>query len=393
MKKPLEGLRVIDLTSALSGPFCTMFFGDFGAEVIKVEPVGGEQSRGWPPFDEKSGESGYFANFNRNKKGVTLNLKSEKALEMFYELVKTADIIVENYKGGVTKKLKIDYDTVKKINPKIIYASLSGFGGDSPLSHRPCFDVVAQAMGGMVNITGWKELPPVKVGSSVGDHVSGIYTCVGILIALHHRDVTGEGQHVDVAMIDTIFSILEAAVPDYTMHGQVTERNGNIDPSIAPFDIVPCKDGYIAIGVGNEPMWARFCNALGLESLIDDPRFRTNAERFKNYVPDLQNILVEKTKQYTKAELEEMMDKASIPCGPVLNMKEAIEHPQIKARNMIVDCKHPVIGDMKIQGIVPKLSATPGGVDAPAPTVGQHNREIFGLSAEQEKKLQDEGVI
>lgn len=392
-KKPLAGLKVIDLTSALSGPFCTMFFGDFGAEVIKIEPVSGDQTRGWPPFDEKTGDSGYYANVNRNKKGATLNLKSEKALEMFYKLAKDADIIVENYKGGVTKKLKIDYETIKKINPKIIYASLSGFGEGSPMSHRPCYDVVAQAMGGMVNLTGWPDSDPVKVGSSVGDHVSGIYTAVGILIALHHRDVTGEGQHVDVAMIDSIFSILEAAVPDYTMHGKITERNGNIDPSIAPFDIIPCKDGYIAIGVGNDPMWVKFCKAFGFDDLIDDPRFVTNGDRFKNYQPDLQDILVAWTKKYTKAELEDMMDKVGIPCGPVLNMKEAAEHPHIKARNMIVDCKHPVIGDMKIQGIVPKLSSTPGSVDMPAPTLGQHNCEIFGLTKEQEKQLKEEGVI
>lgn len=392
-KKALAGLKVVDLTSALSGPFCTMFFADFGAEVIKIEPVGGEQCRTWGPFDKKSGESGFYCYVNRNKKGCTLNLKSEKGLQMFYDLVKDADFLCENYKGGVTQKLKIDYETIKKINPSIIYVSGSGFGEDSPISHRPCYDIVAQAMGGMLYLTGFPDNDPVKVGPSVADHASGIYQAVGALIALYHREKTGEGQHVDVAMFDTIFSMLETAIPYYTMEDVISERNGNIDPSISPFDVYPCKDGFVALGVGNDRLWKNFCNIIGKPELLEDERFANNDLRVKNYKNGLMGILRNWAKDFTKKELEEMMDKAGIPCGPVLNIKEAIEHPHTVAREMIVHIDHPTAGDMAFQGVVPKLSETPGTVDTPSPTLGQHNCEIFGLTEEEAAKLHEEGVI
>ncbi|MDD5939008.1 MAG: CoA transferase [Clostridiales bacterium] len=393
--RPLEGLKVVDLTTALSGPFCTMFFGDYGAEVIKVEPTDGEQCRTWGPLDEKTGESGFFANYNRNKKGVTLNLKSEKGLQMLYELVKDADFLCENFKGGVTKKLKVDYETIKKINPRIIYVSGSGFGQTSPIGDRPCYDIVAQSMGGMVNLTGFPESAPVKVGPSVADHVSGIYQFVGAMEALYHREKTGQGQLVDVAMVDTIFSLLENAIPHYVLHGIIPQRNGNVDPSICPFDIYACKDGFVALGVGNERLWEKFCNLIGKPELLEDPRYATNDLRCKNYQPDLQNLIRDWVKDYTKAELEKMMAEEAIPCGPVLNMKEAIEHPHIKAREMLVHtpAPHPLLGDMPVQGVVAKLSETPGGVFTPAPTLGQHNREVFGLTPEQEAQLKAEGVI
>ncbi len=392
-QKALEGLKVVDLTSALSGPFCTMFFGDFGAEVIKIEPVDGEQCRTWGPIDEKSGESGFFAYVNRNKKGCTLNLKSEKGLQMFYDLVKDADFLCENYKGGVTKKLKIDYETIRKINPRIIYVSGSGFGQTSPLSNRPCYDAVAQAMGGLVAMTGYKDGAPVKAGPSIADHVSGIYQMVGALIALQYREKTGEGQLVDVAMVDTIFSMLENAIPNYTMAGKIPQRNGNIDPSIAPFDIFQCKDGYVALGVGNDRLWAKLCNIMGREDLIENEKFLTNELREANYLPELKEIITNFAEQYTKMELEEMMAEAGIPCGPVLNVKEAIEHPQIQSREMMVHVNHPIAGDQYFQGVVPKLSKTPGTVDTPSPLLGQHNCEVFGLTEEEAKKLKEEGVI
>lgn len=389
----LEGLKVIDLTSALSGPFCTMFFADFGADVIKIEPVNGEQCRTWGPIDEESGESGFFAYSNRNKKGVTLNLKSEKGLQMFYDLVKDADFVCENYKGGVTKKLKIDYDTLKEINTKLIYVSGSGFGQTSPLSERPCYDIVAQAMGGIINLTGFRDTQPVKVGPSVADHVSGIYQMVGALIALQYRERTGKGQLVDVSMVDTIFSILENAIPRYLMEGVAPQRNGNIDPSIAPFDVYECKDGFVALGVGNDNLWAKFCTVMGKEELIEDPRYETNELRCENYLPDLQNTIREFTLEYTKAELEEMMAEAGVPCGPVLDVAEAINHPHIKARDMIVEVDHPTMGKVKMQGIVPKLSESPGQINFASPLLGQHNREVFNLTEEEEKQLKEEGVI
>lgn len=392
-RKPLEGLKVIDLTTALNGPFCTMILADYGADVLKIEPLGGEQCRTWGPLDEKSGESGFFNYVNRNKKGATLNLKTEKGLQMFYELVKDADILVENYRGGVTKKLKIDYETIRKINPTIIYASGSGFGQYGPITHRPCYDIVAQAMGGMVNLTGFKDTNPVKVGPSVADHVAGIYLAVGTLLALHHRDVTGEGQQVDVAMFDTIFSLLENALVNYTVGGFISQRNGNVDPSIAPFDIFDCKDGFVALGVGNDKLFQTFCRTIGHEELLEDPRYTTNELRCQNYVPELQAVIREWCMNYTKSEVEAIMDEAGIPCGPVLNVKEAIEHPHIQARDMMVHCEHPTAGDQYFQGCVMKLSETPGSVDFPSPLLGQHNAEIFGLTEEEVAQLKEEGVL
>ena len=393
MGKVFEGLKVVDLTTALNGPFCTMFLGDYGADVIKIEPVGGEQSRSWGPIDEKSGESGFYGFVNRNKKGCTLNLKSEKGLEMFYELVKDADVLVENYRGGVTERLKIDYDTIKKINPNIIYASGSGFGQYGPITHRPCYDIVAQAMGGMLNLTGFKENDPVKVGPSVADHVAGIYLMVGVGRALYHREKTGEGQHIDVSMFDVIFSLLENAIVNYTMGGFIPERNGNVDPSIAPFDVYACKDGFVALGVGNDKLFNKFANIIGHQELLEDERYKDNVSRCDNYIPDLQNLIREWCADYTKSEIEDIMDEAGIPCGPVLNVKEAIEHPHIQARDMMVHCEHPTVGDMYFQGCVIKLSETPGEVETAPPLVGQHNREVFGLSEEEEKTLIEEGVL
>ena len=393
MGKVFEGLKVVDLTTALNGPFCTMFLGDYGADVIKIEPVGGEQSRSWGPIDEKSGESGFYGFVNRNKKGCTLNLKSEKGLEMFYELVKDADVLVENYRGGVTERLKIDYDTIKKINPNIIYASGSGFGQYGPITHRPCYDIVAQAMGGMLNLTGFKENDPVKVGPSVADHVAGIYLMVGVGMALYHREKTGEGQHIDVSMFDVIFSLLENAIVNYTMGGFIPERNGNVDPSIAPFDVYACKDGFVALGVGNDKLFNKFANIIGHRELLEDERYKDNVSRCDNYIPDLQNLIREWCADYTKSEIEDIMDEAGIPCGPVLNVKEAIEHPHIQARDMMVHCEHPTVGDMYFQGCVIKLSETPGEVETAPPLVGQHNREVFGLSEEEEKALIEEGVL
>lgn len=393
MKKALEGIKVIDLTSALNGPFCTMILADYGAEVLKIEPVNGEQCRTWGPLDEKSGESGFFCYVNRNKKGATLNLKSEKGKELFFKLVKDADVLVENYKGGVTERLGIDYETVKKINPTIIYASGSGFGQYGPLKTRPCYDVVAQAMGGMAELTGFPDSIPTKVGPSIADHVAGIYLAVGVLTALVHRERTGEGQQVDVAMLDTIFSLLENSLVKYTMGGYIPTRNGNIDPSISPFDLFECKDGYIAIGVGNDRLFDTFCHTIGHTELLEDPRYATNDLRCQNYQPDLQNVIRDWSKDYTKGEIEKIMDEAGIPCGPVLNVKEAIEHPQIQARDMMVHCEHPTAGDLYFQGCVMKLSETPGSVDFPSPLLGQHNQEIFGITAEEEEKLKAEGVL
>ena len=391
--KALKGLRVLDLTHAYNGPFCTTLLADNGADVIKFEPPEGDQCRTWGPIDEKSGESGFYAFLNRNKKGVTLNLKNEKAREIFYNMVKDADVVVENFRAGVAHKLKVDYETLKKINPKIIYASGSGFGQNSPLSNRPCYDIVAQSMSGMVNLTGFPENVPTKVGPSVGDNVTGIYLCVGILMALYHREKTGEGQQVDVSMVDTLFSLLENAIVITTMKNVIPQRQGNIDPSIAPFDIYEAKDGFISIGVGNDKLFKIFCNEIGRPEWINDPKYLTNDLRCENYKNGLQQGIRQWAKERTKKEIEDIFDKSGIPCGPVLDMKEAIDHPHIKAREMMVHMEHPTIGDMYFQGCPVKLSKTPGSVDTPAPLLGQHNKEVFGLTDEEMEEMKKEGIL
>jgi CoA:oxalate CoA-transferase len=391
--KALDGLKVLDLTHAYNGPFCTTLLADNGAEVIKIEPPAGDQCRTWGPLDGESGESGFFAFLNRNKKGMTLNLKHPKAREIFYDMVKSADVVVENFRHGVAKDMQIDYETLKEINPRIIYAAGSGFGQYGPLSKRPCYDIVAQAMGGIVNLTGFPDSRPTKVGPSIADNVTGIYLCVGVLMALYYREKTGRGQMVDVAMMDTIFSLLENAIIITTMTGAIPQRQGNIDPSIAPFDIYRVKDGHIAIGVGNDKLFHKFCSVIGCPELADDPRYVTNDLRCKNYTSGLQDIIAEWARDKEKKDIEQLFDQAGIPCGPVLDMREAIEHPQIKAREMMVEIEHPTIGPMKFQGCPIKFSETPGSVVAPAPILGEHSAEILGLTAEQLQTLKDEKVL
>ena len=392
MRRPLEGIRVLDLTQAYSGPFCTMNLADHGAEVIKIEtPNGGDQTRAWGPL--ANDYSGYFAYINRNKKGMTLNLKSEEGKKIFTELLKTADVVCENYKVGVLERLGFSYDVMKEINPRIIYGSISGHGLTGDLATRPAYDIVAQAMSGMMSVTGFQDGPPCKIGPSVGDNYSGAYLCMGILMALYEREQTGVGRRIDVAMVDTLFSVMENFVMEYTIDGKTPHRAGNQDPSIAPFDIFKCKDGFVALGVGNDKLFQNFCRTIGHEELLEDPRYSTNDLRCQNYVPSLQDVIIDWCKDYTKSEVEAIMDEAGIPCGPVLDVKEAIEHPHIQAREMMVHCEHPTAGDQYFQGCVMKLSETPGSVDFASPLLGQHNAEIFGLTEEEVAQLKEEGVL
>lgn len=393
MKKALEGIKVLDLTAVLNGPFCTMILADYGADVLKVEPPQGESGRGLSPILEKTGESANHINWNRNKGSITLNLKNEKARELFYGLVKEADVLVENFKPGVTKRLGIDYETIKKINPSIVYGSGSGFGQYGPWAHRPCYDGVAQAAGGIISLTGYKDQPPVKVGSSIADHVTGIYLATGILIALFHRERTGEGQQVDVAMADTIFSILESTLVDYTFNGKIAERKGNIDMTIAPFDAYESKNGYVMMGVGSDPLFKKMCQALGHPELAQDPRFLTNDLRCHHYEPDLKELISKWCKDKTKEEIDEIMDRAGVPCSPVMNAKEAVESPQMREREMVVEQFHPALGKVRIQGCVMKMSETPGTIRKPAPDLGQDNATVFGMSPKEVEEYKKEGIF
>lgn len=395
--KPLEGVRVLDLTQAYSGPFCTMNLADLGAEVIKIErPGAGDQTRTWGPF--KNDFSAYFAYVNRNKKGITLDLSSEEGKEVFKKLLQNADVVCENFKVGTMEKLGFPYEAMKAINPSIIYASISGFGLEGEMAKRPCYDIIAQGMSGMMSVTGYPDAPPVKIGPSIGDNYSGAYLCMGILAALYKRTATGEGAHIDVAMIDTLFSVMENFVVKYTVAGETPMRAGNIDPGIAPFDSFRAKDAEFVMGCGTDKMFAKLCTAMGREDLLEDPRYATNGLRCDNYLPDLKAEIEQWSMTKTVAELEPIMVEAGIPFGPIQDIPTIAESDLIKGRHMLWSVEQPGMGAaIRIPGTPIKIH---GQEDAPrkaAPQLGEDNVEIYrdvaGLSLEEIENLLKEQVI
>lgn len=397
MKRPLEGIRVLDLTQAYSGPFCTMNLADHGAEVIKIErPGSGDQTRAWGPMENDF--SGYYAYINRNKKGITLNLASEEGKKIFTELVKTADVVCENYKVGVLEKLGFSYDVLKEINPRIIYGSISGFGLTGDLASRPCYDIVAQAMSGMMSVTGFADGPPCKIGPSVGDSYTGAYLCMGVLMALYEREKTGVGRRIDVAMVDTLYSTMENFVVEYTIAGKHPHRAGNQDPSIAPFDSFHAKDADFVMGCGTDRMFAGLCKAMNREDLINDPRFVTNLDRCDNYLKDLKPVIEEWTQTKTVAELEEIICGLSIPFGPILTIPEISDHPLIKERNMLWDVYQPGMNKtIRIPGSPIKIHGEEDNAQKGSPILGEDNaaiyKEVLGLSDEKIKELEEQNVI
>ena len=396
MRRPLEGIRVLDLTQAYSGPFCTMNLADHGAEVIKIEtPNGGDQTRAWGPL--ANDYSGYFAYINRNKKGMTLNLKSEEGKKIFTELLKTADVVCENYKVGVLERLGFSYEVMKEINPRIIYGSISGHGLTGDLATRPAYDIVAQAMSGMMSVTGFQDGPPCKIGPSVGDNYSGAYLCMGILMALYEREQTGVGRRIDVAMVDTLFSVMENFVMEYTIDGKTPHRAGNQDPSIAPFDSFHAKDGDFVMGCGTNKMFAQLCGAMGREDLPSDPRFVTNVARCENYLTDLKPIIEEWTTTKTVAEMEEIITGLKIPFGQILTIPEVAEHPQTKERNMLWNVYQPGMDrEIRIPGTPVKIHGEEDVCQKAAPLLGEDNTAILtslGYSEEQVAELKANGVL
>ena len=393
MNNVLSGIRVLDFTQVLAGPFCTMNLADFGAEVIKIEKPGvGEGSRIFGPFI--NGQSGYYTLVNRGKKGITLDRKKGK--DIIYDMVKSCDVVVENFKPGVMEKLGYSYDKLKEINPGIIYCSISGFGQDSPMRDLPAYDIVAQGMSGMMSITGYPDTPPARVGSSLGDVSAGLYAVTGILLALYHRAQTGQGQYVDIAMLDSVFAFIETNIVRHTIGGVHPTRVGARHPLSAPFDIYRCKDTYVIIAVASDHHFAKLCELIGQPDLIKNPKFDSDPHRSENDV-ELKAILEEFFKDYTAAQAMEMMQKQSIPCGPLCTVDEACENPSILKREMLVDIQQPGAGTLRITGNPIKLSQTPPDPKHPAPLLGQDNREvlrdIFGYSDEQIDKWQEEKIL
>lgn len=373
--KPLEGLKVLDLSRVLAGPYCAMMLADYGANVIKIEPpVVGDDSRAFGPFVGK--ESAYFMSLNRNKRSITLNFKRQAEVDLFKEMVKQADVVLENYRPGTMEKFGLGYDELKKINPKIIYAACSGFGHSGPYMLKPAYDIIVQAMGGIMSITGPENGEPTRVGASIGDVIAGMFTAYGIMLALFHRQNTGEGQKVDVGMLDCQLAVLENAISRYTTSGNVPVPLGNRHPSITPFASFTASDGHIIVGAGNDRLWEKLCNIIGCPELIKDERFDNNGKRtanVKELTPILNAIFIKKT----IAEWLEVLEKAELPCAPINTIDKIVNDPHIKAREMIVEIDHPIAGHQKMPGVPVKMSATPGKVEFCAPLLGQHTAEIL----------------
>jgi len=400
MSRALEGIRVVDLSHVLAAPTTTMFLADLGAEVIHIEPFQGDDSREFGPFVGEPGKdrSGYFISLNRNKKSMALNLKSEEGKKILRELIKISDVVVENFRPTTMRKLGFGWEEIQKINPKVIYASISGFGHDAlpEYSERPAYDMVAQAYSGIMSITGPEEGPPCRVGSSVGDIFAGHQAVIGILAALYKRMETGRGQYYDGAMVDGLFTVLENAVARYTINGDIPGPLGGAHPSIVPFQGFRTIDSWIIAAIGTDALWAKFCTVIDREDLTDDPKFKTNPLRTENKKELIAILDVEMAKKTTK-EWVDIFQGAGLPYSPINNMKEICEDPHIEYRKMLVEIDQPGIGKMTIAGSPIRLSETPGEVYAPAPLLGQHSdevlREILGYSPEEIESLNKEGVI
>ena len=391
----LEDIKIVDLTAAMAGPYCTQLLADFGANVLKIEPPNtGDMLRDFgPPFVK--GESYYFLLHNRNKRSITLNLQTEKGKEIFRKLASTADIVIESFRPSVKRRLKIDYDDLKGDNPRLIYASISGFGQSGPYENRAGFDPIAQGMAGLASVTGWKSTGPVRVGVAIGDSLGGIFATYGILLALIEREKSGKGQRVETSLLEGLVAILGFQAAKYFGNSERPEPLGNDHGMMAPYGTFKTKDGYINIAAGNQAMWERLAKTLGLEHLIQDRRFLTVADRVANR-PELIRLLEEKLVEKTSKEWEAILDKAGVANGPILYLDEVFQDPQVLHQKMLLEMDHPTVGKIKTLGFPAKLSRTPGQLRLPPPLKGQHTEEVLkelGYSSEEIQTMRRKGII
>ena len=354
MDGPLKNLLVVDLTRVLVGPYCTMILSDLGARVIKIEaPETGDDSRKFGPFVKDY--SAYFMSLNRGKESIALNLKNENDKQIFEKILVKADILVENFKPGTLEKWGFGWKQVSKKYPKLIYASASGFGQTGPLKELPAYDMVVQGMGGLMSVTGQPNSEPTRVGTSIGDITAGLFAAIGINAALYDRQKTGKGMYIDVSMLDCQIAILENAIARYLSKNEIPKPMGSRHPSIAPFEAFKTKDSYIIIAAGNDKLFENLCISLEIKELINDKKFSNNSSRSEN-MDELKKILENKLVDKKTNEWVKIFEKLKIPCGPIFNIKEAVENPQVEARNMIVKAYHKVIGDFKLAGNPIKMS-------------------------------------
>ena len=355
MDGPLKNLLVVDLTRVLVGPYCTMILSDLGARVIKIEaPETGDDSRKFGPFVKD--QSAYFMSLNRGKESIALNLKNEEDKKIFEKILSRADILVENFKPGTLEKWGYGWKDVCKKYPKLIYASASGFGQTGPLKDLPAYDMVVQGMGGLMSVTGQPNSEPTRVGTSIGDITAGLFTAIGINAALYDREKTGKGMFIDVSMLDSQIAILENAIARYLSKNEIPKPMGSRHPSIAPFEAFKTKDSYIIIAAGNDKLFEKLCEHLNIKECVSDDRFKTNSMRCEN-MDDLKKIIEDKLIVNNTDDWIKGMEKLKIPCGPIYNIKQAVENPQIEARNMIVKSYHKIIGEFKLAGNPIKMSS------------------------------------
>ena len=376
----LQGIRVLDLSRVLAGPFCTMALGDLGADVIKVEPPEGDETRGWgPPF--AGGESAYYLCVNRNKRGIVIDLKTDEGKKILRDLALRSDVLVENFRPGTLEKFGLDFKTLHALNPKLIYCSITGFGQTGSMKDKPGYDFMIQALGGLMSITGEPEGEPMKTGVAVVDLFTGQNAIIAILAALQARMLTGKGQHLDISLFDSQLGWLANVASNYLISGKLPKRHGNAHANIVPYQSFQASDGWFAIAVGNDRQFVRLCGMLGKPGIALDGRFVTNSVRVQNrdeLIPLLKSIFITRNVNEWLAALEE----AEIPCGPIQNFEQVFSMPNVKERGMLVKMDHPTIGELSLVGSPLKMSETPIEYRFPPPLMGEHTedvlRELYG---------------
>ena len=393
--QPLKGIRVLDLTRVLAGPYCAMLLGDMGAEVIKIEEPGkGDDTRGWPPF--AGGESTYFMSVNRNKKSVTLNLKAPEGRELLKKLARKSDVLLENFRTGTMEKLGLGYATLARLNPKLVYCAISGFGESGPESHRGGYDLIVQAESGVMDLTGFPDGPPVKVGNSIADLVAGMSGAHGVTLALLARQRTRRGQKVEIAMLDVMASLLTYQAGMYLNAGRRPARRGNEHPSIVPYEVFKAADSYLALGVANNSLWERCCIALERPDLVKDPRYATEASRVENratLVPLLNQVLGARP----AAEWMKRLEAVGVPAGRINTVPEVCESEHLRARGMLVALPHAKAGTVKMMGVPIRLHGTPGRARTAAPVLGADTdavlTRVLGVRRAEVQRLRVAGVL
>lgn len=391
----LDGIKVLDLSRTLAGPYSSMLLGDMGADIIKVEqPETGDESRRFTP-PSWNGESCYYLSSNRNKRSITIDLKTDEGREIIYKLAKESDVLIENFRTGALDKLGLGYEQIKEINPRLIYCSISGFGRTGPEKNRAGYDLLLQGYGGLMSITGEQGRTPVKAGMSIVDLTTGMFAAYGILTALIARGKTEKGQFIDVSLLDGQISLLNHMATGYFATGKPAGRMGSAHPTIVPYQAFSSKDQDVILAVANNGLWEKCCRAMGWDDLLEDSRFSTNADRVSNR-STLIPMISERLSQLESQEIFDRLDAVGVPCGPIHTIDQVVNHPQVKAREMILEVEHPNVSNLKMPGFPVKLSETPASLKKYPPLLGEHTDEILSeleFSAEQIEELKSKRVI